>query len=277
MILVTGAGGKTGRAVAEALTDETVRLFLRRDADWQLHSAEVFIGDMTNLADWTTAMQGVEKVYHICPNMHPQEVAIGRMAIDAARAASVQHFVYHSVLHPQTQKMPHHWNKLLVEEMLFESGVPFTILQPTAYMQNIRLDDVFARGVFSVPYAASTPISLVDLREVAEVAAKVLTEGRHAGAIYELVGTEPLRQMQVADILGVALVEIERGKWWISAEKNGLSPYAINTLIAMFEYYESFGLVGSPSVLRALLRREPTSLQQFVEREKARSSTSARS
>ncbi|MFN8458488.1 MAG: NmrA family NAD(P)-binding protein [Anaerolineae bacterium] len=71
------------------------------------------------------------------PQHAPDEVAIGRAAIAVAKAAGGPRSVYHSVLHPHTEKMPHHWHKLRVEELLFESGLEWTILQPAAYMQNV--------------------------------------------------------------------------------------------------------------------------------------------
>ncbi len=66
-----------------------------------------------------------------------------------------------------------------------------TILQPTAYMQNILAGwrSIVEDGIYRVPYPIDTRISLVDLRDVAEAAARVLTEDGHVGATYELVGT----------------------------------------------------------------------------------------
>jgi NAD(P)H dehydrogenase (quinone) len=145
MILVTGAAGKTGRAVIEALLDRgtAVRAWVRRPAQvailQRLGVTDIVMGGMGDTAVYQQAATGVRAIYHICPNMHPDEVALGRAAIAAAQAAGVAHFVYHSVLHPQTEKMPHHWHKLRVEEVLLESGLPFTILQPAAYMQNINV------------------------------------------------------------------------------------------------------------------------------------------
>ena len=92
--------------------------------------------------------------------------------------------------------MPHHWAKLQTEEMLFASGFDLTILQPTAYMQNIvgAWRGITEDGMFRVPYPVETRLSLVDLEDVAEAAALVLTQDGHAGATYELVGTAPLSQ-----------------------------------------------------------------------------------
>lgn len=280
MILVTGAAGKTGRAVMGALVKRSaaVRAFVRHTA--QVHAAyaagatEVVVGAFQDKASLHQAMQGVRALYHICPNMHPDEVAIGRLVIDAAQAASIEHFVYHSVLHPQTAAMPHHWNKLQVEELLFAAKFPFTILQPTAYMQNMLTGwaSLRGQGLYTVPYPAVTRIALVDLEDVGAAAATILTQPGHLGAIYELVGTPPLSQLEVASILGAELKQsirvevLSHAVWENTARAGGLNDYAIDTLLKMFSYYEQFGLVGNPNVLGWLLGRSPTSLAQFVQR-----------
>ncbi|MEM7532087.1 MAG: NmrA family NAD(P)-binding protein [Chloroflexota bacterium] len=276
MILVTGAGGKTGQAVVDALVAKgaNVRAWLRRDMPTN-NATETLVGDMTSQSDWTQAMVGIHKVYHICPNMHPDEINIGQLALQAGQEANISHFVYHSVLHPQTQKMPHHWNKLRVEEMLFESGLSFTILQPTAYIQNIlpQWKTIQETGLFTMPYPVTTKICLVDLADVAEVAAKVLMEAGHEGATYELVGTAALSQVAVADVLSqligrtVTAHETPLEEWQQNARKAGLSDYTIETLSAMFRYYADYGLIGNANCLRYLLSREPNTLQPCFDKQ----------
>ena len=56
-------------------------------------------------------------------------------------------------------------------------------------------------GIYPIPYPISSKISLVDLQDVAEVASKVITESNTCYATYELVGTSPLSQTEVADTL----------------------------------------------------------------------------
>lgn len=280
MILVTGAAGKTGRTVIRTLTQQgsAVRAYVHRvaqvAASQAAGAAEVVVGDFQDVTTLRRAMQGVHALYHICPNMHPDEVAIGRQVIAAALAADVEHFVYHSVLHPQTETMPHHWNKLQVEELLFAARLPFTILQPTAYMQNILAgwDKIRNQGIYTIPYRGETQIALIDLEDVGAVAVTVLTQPGHIGATYELVGTPPLTQFAVAEILATALrrpIQVEtitQMEWERNARAGGLSDYAIKTLLAMFVYYEEVGLVGNPNVLGWLLGRPPTSLTEFVRR-----------
>ena len=169
MILVTGAAGKTGRAVIDALLvqGQKVRALVYRP-NQDLGVQEMIVGDMRSPAIINQALHSIRSVYFICPNMNPNEFEMGQLAIGAARSAGVEHFVYHSVLHPQTEAMPHHWQKLRVEEKLFESGLPYTILQPAAYMQNIlaHWSRIVADGIYPVPYAADTRLSLVDLQDV---------------------------------------------------------------------------------------------------------------
>ena len=278
MILVTGAGGKTGKAIIDALAgqDEPVRAWVRRPQQMEgLVCADWIAGDMRDAPLWEAACKGVRAIYHICPNLHPAEVAICRLALDAASQAGVEHFVYHSVLHPQTSTMAHHWRKLQCEEAIFASGLPFTILQPCAYMQNVLAywPAITGQGIYPVPYALDARFSLVDLQDVAAAAARVLTETGHAGAIYELAGPQPLSQTEIAGLLTETLgrpVQARRvgwDDWQADARQRGLSDEAIETLLAMFRYYDCHGLVGNPNVLGWLLGRKPTTFTEFVSRQ----------
>jgi len=186
----------------------------------------------------------------------------------------VQRFVYHSVLHPQVEAMPHHWQKLRVEEQLFESGLAFTILQPAAYMQNVlaQWDSALDGGEYAVPYSIGTRLGMVDLEDVAEAAACVLTEAGHEGATYELAGPGLLSQNEVAAILGrhmgrpVRACAVSPSRWEASARAAGLGGYQVDTLVAMFAYYDRHGFWGCPQVLEWLLGRPPTAFDAFVQR-----------
>jgi NAD(P)H dehydrogenase (quinone) len=280
MILVTGAGGKTGNAVIKALValGESVHAFVHREAQrtpmHTLGAANVSIGSLDDADAVTHAAKGAHAVYHICPNVSPLELAFARAVIIGVTDAGVRRFIYHSVLHPQIETMPHHWEKMRVEEMLFTSACDVTILQPTAYMQNIFVtwQSIVTNGIYRVPYPASTRISLVDLDDVAAAAAVVATNDNHIGATYELVGTTPLSQSEVANIIGTVLgrpvvVEQESADAWAARARDaGMGDYQRDTLLRMFRYYEQHGLVGNPNALTWLLGREPASLASVIER-----------
>lgn len=280
MILITGAAGKTGRAVIRALVSrgQSVRALVRRPEQAQpvqeFGVQEVVSGDLRDPAAVGQATRGVRAVYHICPNMHPDEAAIGQIVIAAARSAGVQHFVYHSVLHPQVEAMPHHWLKMRVEEQLFESGLSCTILQPAAYMQNVlaQWNSIVQDGIYPVPYRIETRLGMVDLDDVAEAAAIVLTEAGHAGATYELAGAEALSQIEVASVLAGCLDRPVRAEtvpletWEQRARASGLGSYQIETLVKMFRYYGQYGFWGNAQVLGWLLGRPPTTFAAFCQK-----------
>lgn len=280
MILITGAGGKTGRTLVKALSKaESICAFVHREEYISvlksLGAEKVIVGDMRDEAAIRSAMNGVRAVYHICPNMNPDELVIGKLVIGAAREGGVEHFVYHSVLHPQVEKMSHHWQKLRTEEVLFESGLTFNTLQPAPYMQNLLSNwkSIHANGVLRVPYSVDSKFSFIDLEDLAEAVKIVLTEPNHKNAIYELVGTLPNSYADVAEIFGRVLnreVRAEKeaiGDWRLRVEQiSGMSAYAIENLVKMFEYYDRWGLVGNPNVLSWILKREPASLEIFIKR-----------
>ena len=281
MILITGAGGKTGRALVKALsTEESVCAFIYREEQTALLRAlgaeKVVAGDMRDEAAIRFAMQDVRAIYHICPNMDPEEEAIGELVIREAQEAGVEHFLYHSVLHPQTESMIHHWHKLRVEERILASGLPFTILQPAPYMQNLLPGWrwIVEDGLLIVPYSVHVKFSFVDLEDVAEAARIVLTEPNHKYAIYELAGSLPLSHAEVAERFGPVLrrpvraekEEIVEWKARTAVPSSQRERYALESLVKMFEYYDQWGLAGNPNVLRWVLKREPTSWEAFIER-----------
>lgn len=281
MILVTGAAGKTGLAVIRALAAKGagVRGFIHNDdyraAVLEAGARETLLGDLLNQEDLQLGMKDIKTVYHIPPNVHPRELDIGVIAIQEAARAGVAHFVYHSVLHPQLEDMPHHWLKLRVEEHLIASGLPFTILQPTAYMQNItnQLEKINQEGIYQVPYAVNTRLCLVDLEDVAAVAASVLVDGSHDGAVYQLVGTGLTSQEEIAALLGKLLekeiqaVQISLEDWQEQVASTGLGSYQISTLVKMFLHYQDHGFSGNPRMLHWLLGRQPTTLEECLKRE----------
>ena len=280
MILVTGAAGKTGRAVLRALAGrrEPVRALIHRPDQapslQALGVQETVVGDLLDRAAIQRAVDGVRAVYHMAPNVSPDEIPMGQTVISAAQSADVERLVLHSVLHPHIEAMPHHWRKARVEELLFASGLPFTILQPTAYMQNVTAswEQILTQGRYSVPYSPETRLSLVDLEDVAEAAATVLTDPGHTGATIELVGTPGMSPREMAELLSAELdrrVTVEvvpLAEWERGARASGLGEYQVSALTRMFAYYEEHGLTGSPRALTNVLGRQPTSFPAFVRR-----------
>ena len=139
-------------------------------------------------------------------------------------------------------------------------------------MQNVLANwkYITKQGIYPVPYTAETRLSMVDLKDVAEVAAIILTESGHSGATYELSGSEKLSQKAIAEILEnhlkrtVRVEVISAESWEVQARTSNLDDYRIESLLKMFRYYESYGFSGNPGVLGWLLGREPRTFSEFV-------------
>jgi NAD(P)H dehydrogenase (quinone) len=247
-IALLGAAGKTGRAVAAALVAagvpwESIRPLVRAGREGPGERGV----DLDDDASVCAAVAGAGAIHLLAPNLHPDEPGIVRRAVAAADAGGVRRIVYHSVLRPGVRAMPHHWHKLEAEELLWGSGLDVTVLQPSAYAQN--LVSCVRGGRLVVPYAVDVPFSLVDLADVAEVAARMLTEPGHEAATYELAG--PVTT--IAALAGRLGLDARRDR----PPQGPPAGYPAAALQAMFDWYDRCGLPGNPGVLGWLLDRPP--------------------
>jgi uncharacterized protein YbjT (DUF2867 family) len=277
MILVTSASGHVGTVIVQALTNAKlpVRAFVHsEDGKHQLTAlgiTDIVVGDLLDPTRLSAAFEGVTQVFHIGPPEHPRELAIGQAMIDLAKKHGVSQFVYFSVLQPMISSLRHHWNKLLTQEYLIDSGVPYTVLHPTMFMQNPQR--AAQSGVMSAPYSPDQPMSVVDLNDVAEVTVKVLSEDGHLRAAYDLVGGEPLSLRQMAAIVsGVTgkAIEVQQAPLEVVMSRmprgTPIEAYGADSLERMFLYYSGHGLTGNANVLGWVLGRPATSYETFVRR-----------
>jgi NAD(P)H dehydrogenase (quinone) len=269
-VLVVGATGKTGRAVSAALLTRgvEVRAAVRpgRESAAPAGSRPVAV-DLVTGDGLEPALEGVRAAYHLAPNMHPDEVGIAQRVAAAASATGVPRVVFHSVLHPDDPRMPHHLRKAEAESVLREAlGERLTVLRPAAYHQNLL--GQARTGMLSVPYSLDAPFTNVDLADVADVAADALL-GAHPGATLDLAGPEVLTTRQMTEEAATALghsvsdTHISLAEW-LSGPGAELDEQARNDLAAMFTAYDEGGLVGDTGVLGGLLGRAPTTWMTCV-------------
>lgn len=277
LVSITGATGKTGLEVVGAFLRDghQVRALAHDSAGASRLSAErgaeVVIGDMEDPADLTGLVADCDAVYHIPPNMNGHEVEMARALVEACRRTGTTRLVYHSVLHPQCETMPHHWMKMQVESYLLTSGLHVAFLQPAPYMQNLHpyLQTALLGGVPAFPYGPHVRLSMVDLRDVAAAALVTVVDDRHRGGSFQLCAEDRLTQgsawEQACEVLGIDVpfrtVSPQR---WRRTAGAGLADETADWLMRMFEHYDAYGLEGSSAPLRALLGRPPISFMDHL-------------
>lgn len=268
-VLVTGASGKTGRALTRALLRRGVTVRAATRAPSQVPGAGVLPVrvDLESGDGLLAALAGVDAVYHMSPNMHPDEVPMAERLAHAVQEVEVPRLVFHSVLHPHHPDMPHHLRKARAEDLLRSALPGTTVLRPGAYYQNLLSGALSGRIL--VPYRVDRPFTAVDVADVADVAALVLTNPGHEGRTYDLVGPETLtvaeQAEQAAAVLGRPVqVSSVRRDYWAAGTGSDLRDDARADLLAMFAVYDAEGLTGDSTVLTSLLGRPGCTWAQLL-------------
>lgn len=216
MILIVGASGRLGGAVAKRLLAQgkAVRLMTRTPSNLihlKQQGAEVVSGDLRNPASLMSACQGVEQVLAAAHALtgkgdnNPQTVddAGNRQLIDAARAAGVKHFVFLSILGASPDAPVEFFRiKYHTEEYLRASGLSFTIIRPSAFMdlwaQLIGLP-ILEQGKTTIFGRGNNPINFVAVEDVARFVCIAFENSRTRNEVIEVGGPENLTLNQVAE------------------------------------------------------------------------------
>jgi NAD(P)H dehydrogenase (quinone) len=282
-VLITAAAGQTGTRLTRLLVQRGVRvrgLVTKSSSAEQVMrlGGEPCIGDLRDAEALQKAMHGVDKVYHIAPTLSYDEHAMGRLVLAAAQAAGVRHFVLHGVMAPYLQNINYHYAKEKLQWDLYRSGMPYSVLLPTNFMQNISWSwPTIARdGRWELPYDVDKKLTWVDLDDVAEAAANVLTEPGHELGTYELCGSHAFLSRR--EIAALMTSELGRTVQAVKTDADGyLERYRRNPFFArttqqeldqireMFVDYDRHGMpAGNPKVLSMLLHREAGSYREFL-------------
>jgi uncharacterized protein YbjT (DUF2867 family) len=281
LILITGASGKTGRKVVQALAARgaKVRAFFR-NADYTesiaaLGVKEITIGDLFDDEALDRAVAGTDQVFHICPPMNPGEADLAQTVTGLCLKHDVRRLILWSVLHPLLDDVRHHDLKLKAERHLVNSGQTYTILQPGRYMQHLVpiWDEVMATGSHAMPFSVDEKFSLADLDDLAEAGAIIATEPGHEGATYQLAGPQALSQTDMAhiisDITGRTVTAARKTEqaFRAGAQKMGLPAGRIEQICKMNAHYDKHGLIGNSNILQFILGRVPTTFAEFIARD----------
>jgi uncharacterized protein YbjT (DUF2867 family) len=277
VILVTGATGTVGsRLVRELAAAGSPTRALVRDpqaaAPLQELGVEVVVGSFEDEEAMSRAVSGVERLYLVSPAGVERLVEEQVRVVEAARAGGVRHIVKQSSIaadEPTEASIVAAHRR--VEEAIERSGLAWTHLRPHWFMQNElgQAGSVANDGAFYAPDVSR--ISMIDARDIAAVAAHVLTNDGHEGQAYVLTGPEAL---SYADVAGIYAGVLDREVRWeeVTLEQARASMIAggLPEEIAV-GYAEIMGRYGEGGVTERvssavpdLLGRAPRTFEEFL-------------
>ena len=282
MILVTGATGLNGRELLRVLSASgvAVRALVRNPAKAEaiaaLPNVDVVQGDMAHPETLAAGLRGVDRAMLISSS-DPMMLDVQTNFIDAARKAGVKHIVKLSGIMPELDSA-FRFARMHgeIEKRLEASGMAFTHLRAGEFMPAYfrQVPNITAKGAMFLPMEDAS-IASIDVGDIAEIAAKVLTGSGHEGKTYPLTGPQALTMTEVAEKLSTATGKTIR---YVNVPPEaarqaqlaaGMPPYLADALFELFAERRNGKEATVWPNAQALLGRLPTSFDEFAKRNAA--------
>jgi uncharacterized protein YbjT (DUF2867 family) len=275
MILVVGATGTNGREVVARLAQagRPVRALVRDPAkatELRLPNVEVVRGDLDDPASLDVALKGVDRAFLVTA----VDQRTGRWCqnfIEAAKRAGRPHVVKFSGMGAGSAPVEIMRQHGATDQMLAGAGLPFTILRPNSFFQNMlwSAETIRAQGAFYLPLRDARQ-SLVDVRDIAAVAVEVLTAPGHEGQTYEVTGPEALSYHDVAATLSrvlgkpVRYVDVPPEAARESMLKAGMPAWNATAVTELYEVFATGQFATTTDVVERLTGRPARTFEAFA-------------
>ena len=263
--LVLGATGKTGRRVA-------ARMRLRGTQVRAASRSSRARFDWSDPGGWDSVLRGVTTVYVVPPSVPgPVHEFVAR-----AEASGVRRLVLLSGHGADT------WgdssfglDMRSAEDAVRGSALEWTVLRPSNFNQNFD-EDLFhaplVAGELALP-AGTVPEAFIDLEDVADVAAAVLSEpGRHAGRIYELTGPRGLTFAEAVELISrasglpIAYKQVSPAEYTAAMVEEGWDEDDARHVAEMFVLMERGEIAETSDGVATVLGRAPRTFEDYVVR-----------
>ncbi|QXI51246.1 NmrA/HSCARG family protein [Pseudomonas alvandae] len=280
-ILITGATGTIGSLITARLAEQgaDVKALVRQPAKREFPAGVTeVVGDLTDVTSMRAALASVRTLF-LLNAVTPDEVTQALIALNLAREAGIERIVYLSVIHADKfTNVPHFTGKHTVERMIDSLDIPATVLRPAYFMQNELMvqQTIQDYGVYPMPIG-SAGVSMVDVRDIADVAvAELLRRDRAPAALervtLELVGPRALTGASVAQAWRSALGrEVAYGGDDVAAFEAQMASFGPGWLAydmrLMMAGIQRFGMqaeAGTVERLQAILGRPLRTYEDFV-------------
>ena len=272
MILITGASGNVGKEVLKQIvtTGAKVRAAFQTvtKAAAAPSGVEIVTMDYTQPQTLQAALKEVDRVFLVGPPT-PNLPALERKAIDEIKQSGVRHVVKLSAMGGRDAIFPRQHADS--EDYIKSSGVAYTFLRPNGFMQNFITYNGATIKTQNAFYGSQGDgkVSHIDLRDIAAVAVKTLTEGGHEDKAYTLTGPEALSNARVAEILSedtgreIRYVDLPAEQFKQALLGAGLQEWSANALVDLQQFYRRGSASAVTRDVEQLLGRKPISFEQF--------------
>jgi uncharacterized protein YbjT (DUF2867 family) len=160
------------------------------------------------------------------------------------------------------------------EKIIEESGIPFTFLRPSAFMQNFVNyfgQTIRTQNAFYLP-AGDGEVSFVDARDIAAVSVQALITGsqQHIGKAYTITGQEAISHGEVAEILSkevgkrISYVDIPEEDALKRMREAGMEDWLIDATIESYRIIRAGYASQTTKVVEQITGRKPITFSQFA-------------
>lgn len=275
-ILITGATGQIGSFLVEQLIaqDKEPQLLTRshfKARDFRERGIRTFVGDFDAPETLYPPLGGVDKLF-LLSEADPRQVELQGNMIEAARRMGVRHIVKLSAscAGPDLPTPIKRWH-YATEQQIISTGIPYTFLRPNCFMQNTLkwARTIREKDVFYMPIEDAV-VSQVDVRDIAAVAAVVLTSNGHEGQTYEITGAEALSFEEVAyqfsEALGrrVRYVRVSFEESCRHMIDSGMEEWLAAAVTQTYRFMKDGGAAHLSDVVARLTGSEPIAFSEFV-------------
>lgn len=275
MILVTGASGTVGGMVLRKVVESGASVAAMYQSESEARDVSpktrAVIADFADEDSLRYAFKDVQSLFLVCSPI-PQLVEFESNAIEVAKECGVKNLVLNSALGAGK------WNKSFpkwhteTERVLEQSGVPYSIVRPNSFMQNITAffaQTIQTQDAFYSSMGKSRA-SLIDVQDIADVVAALLTSGKPENRAYELNGLEALSYYDVADKISricgrtIRYIDIPMSEQKKAMLNAGMPEWQAQALIDLQEYYVQGNGGELNNDVQRITGHPPRNLDQFL-------------
>ncbi|MBI5207342.1 MAG: SDR family oxidoreductase [Candidatus Firestonebacteria bacterium] len=276
-ILLTGATGNIGKQLTKEFLSagKFIRLGVHsaeKAASLKNDKCEIVEMDFFNPGNLEKVLDGIEKVFFLTP-LAPNMVLMSKNFIDTAKKAKVKHIVRLSGLGADIEPgiMLSRWHRE-IEKIIMDSSIDYTFLRPNSFMQNYiayTSTSIKNNSAFYLPLE-DAKISLVDVRDIASVAFKALTENGHEKKAYNITGQEAISNNEIAEIFSrllgrkISYISISDKDVYNNMISAGMPEIIVNSLLELYSINRNGYTANITDTVEKVTKRKPITFSQFA-------------